>query len=114
MDGSPSGRDRDSRSFRCTMAGDGRPGPIEERIGRRLLRLVEAESDEGIELIGAGGVDWIGPDGSRLGQIDGHRAYRDLQERLERRLADPSDSGPREDLEEGLARLKHWSARILR
>ena len=46
MDASTIERVRASRLFRCTMTGDGRPGPIEERIGRRLVRLVQPESDD--------------------------------------------------------------------
>lgn len=107
-------RVRTSRLFRCTVAGDGRPGPIEERIGRRLVRLVPPESDEGLALIDDGRIDWIGPDGNRLGRIDSRQAYRRLRERLEHRLSESSAPGPREDLEEGLTRLQSWSARILR
>ena len=33
-------------TFRGTLSGDGRPGPIEERLGRRLIRLIDPESDE--------------------------------------------------------------------
>ena len=55
--------------FRGTLSGDGRPGPIEERIGRRLVRLVDPESREGMRLLEEGDVDLVGPDGEQLGRV---------------------------------------------
>ena len=98
------------RRFRCTMTGDGRPGPIEERIGRRLVGLVDAESDEGRDLLGAGSVEWIGPDGNALGLLNADQAYARMLERLDRRMRDLD----RQDLVDGRARLRAWSERILR
>ncbi len=96
---------RRSGTLRATLAGDGRPGPIEERIGRRLVRLVDPESDEGVELLGSGAVDIIGPEGERFGRIPAHEAWRRLRERLERRLRDPSAAIEGDALREGLSRL---------
>ncbi len=73
-------------TYRGTLLGDGRPGPIEQRIGRRLVRLIDPESDEGLDLLDAGRVDLIGPDGDALGRLTTGEAYRLLLERLERRL----------------------------
>ena len=36
-----------SRRFRVALTGDGCPGPIEERIGRRLVRLFALAADAG-------------------------------------------------------------------
>jgi len=52
-----------ARRFCGTLVGDGRPGPIEERIGRRLVRLVDPLSDEGVRLLAGGEVELVGPDG---------------------------------------------------
>ena len=49
--------------------GDGRLGPIEERIGRRLIRLVDPQSEEGRALLDSGAVDLLGPEGERFGRI---------------------------------------------
>jgi hypothetical protein len=98
--------------FRGTLAGDGRPGPIEERIGRRLVRLVDPQSPEGLRLLVEGSVDLVGPEGDLLGQISLHEAYARLLERLERRLADDVDHKSRGDLEEGRTRLLAWSRRF--
>jgi hypothetical protein len=96
--------------LRATLAGDGRPGPIEERIGRRLVRLVDPSSEEGFRLLRSGLVELIGPEGDALGRILPEEASRILRERLERRLADPdADAGA---LRDGLSRLAAWSERL--
>ena len=102
QDTSPTGR---AGSLSATVAGDGRPGPIEERIGRRLVRLVDPDSDEGAELLGSGTVEIIGPEGERFGRIPAHEACRLLRERLERRLRDPEAVVEGDALREGLSRL---------
>jgi len=101
-----------SRLLRATLRSDGRAGPIEERIGRRLIRLVDPQSDEGIELLRSGNVDLVGPDGEHLGCIGPAEACQRLLERLERRLEDPEIEGERDALQEGLERLRAWSERI--
>ena len=72
-------------TFRGTLSGDGRPGPIEERLGRRLIRLINPESDEGVRLLSEGRVDLLGPDGTRLGTVRAADALRRLRQRLEQR-----------------------------
>jgi hypothetical protein len=96
--------------LRATLSGDGRPGPIEERIGRRLVRLVDPASDEGLALLRAGCVELIGPEGDLLGCLRPEEASRLLRERLERRLADPEADATA--LREGLTRLAAWSERL--
>ena len=96
--------------LRTTLSGDGCPGPIEERIGRRLVRLVDPASDEGIGLLRSGAVEWIGPEGDALGRLRPEEAECILRERLERRLGDP-DADPHA-LRDGLARLAGWSERL--
>jgi hypothetical protein len=94
------------------LFGDGRPGPIEERMGRRLIRLVDPESEEGLDLLRSGRVDLVGPDGEHFGQMHPAEACRRLRHRLERRLADPDAQEDAEALREGLDRLEAWSERI--
>ncbi len=79
---------------RAILLGDGTAGPIEVRLGRRLMRLVPPDSREGRRLLGEGRVDLIGPDGERLGRIPIEEARRRLRERLERLLECPR-TGPR-------------------
>jgi len=73
--------------FRATVSGPGAPGPIEERIGRRLVRLVEPDSEEGRRLLHERAVDLIGPGGKSLGRIGIEEAYARLERRLASRLA---------------------------
>jgi hypothetical protein len=96
--------------LRATLSGDGRPGPIEERIGRRLVRLVDPASDEGLELLRSGAVEMIGPEGDPLGCLRPEEAARILRDRLERRLADPDADA--HAVRDGLARLAGWSERL--
>ena len=73
-------------TFRATISGTGRPGPIEERVGRRLIRVVDPGSREGALLARSGTVTWVGPEGDALGRLDLASVRRLLHERLERRL----------------------------
>jgi hypothetical protein len=102
--------------FRGTLSGDGTPGPIEERFGRRLLRLIDPESDEGLSLLDEGAVDLVGPDGEHLGQLTPREAYDKLLRRLERRLdrclQDPEQQARREGLRNGLTQVRAWSERM--
>lgn len=77
-------------TFRATISGTGRPGPIEERVGRRLIRVVDPESREGALLARSGNVTWVGPEGQALGRLDLPSVRRLLHERLERRLGAPA------------------------
>lgn len=92
--------------YRGTLTGDGSPGPIEERLGRRLLRLVDPFSAEGACLLESGRVDLTGPDGERLGCVAPDSAHRLLLERLEQRLARDHASPERPELVDGIGRLK--------
>jgi hypothetical protein len=100
--------------FRMTLTGDGRPGPIEERIGRRLVRLVEPESEEGLSLLAARCVRFIGPGGTPLGYVHPSEAIEYLREALEERL-EQAEGGGSDDcpaFREGLDRLENWSRKI--
>lgn len=98
--------------YRAMISGDGLPGPIEQRIGRRLIRLVRPESVEGRNLLSGGKVELVGPEGRALGRISLQQATEMLLRRLERRLADPDCDGERESLREGLERLRRRASRI--
>lgn len=104
------------RSLRGTLAGDGRPGPIEERIGRRLVRLVDPISREGKRLLGAGEVELVGPGGEVFGRVAPVVAYQKLRDRLERLILDPAGGLPDPETEdayrETLDRLRVWSQRL--
>jgi len=108
-----SDRARPSHRFRGTLSGDGRPGPIEERIGRRLVRLVDPLSAEGVRLLSGGSVHLVGPEGDSLGRIRLDDAYRRLLDRVQRRLDEEIDAARRNDLEEGRDRLLARSKRLI-
>jgi hypothetical protein len=98
--------------LRATMSGDGRLGPIEERIGRRLIRLVDPHSEEGHRLLTSGAVDLLGPEGEHFGRVHPAQACRLLRKRLEERLAASENEDAREALREGLRRLQAWTERV--
>ncbi len=96
-------------AFRATVSGDGSPGPIEERIGRRLVRLVDPGSEEGERLLSSGLVELVGPGGEKLGRIRMEEAWRRLIRRLEEQL-ESRDALDEELLREGLDRLRSHAA----
>jgi hypothetical protein len=102
------------RSHRATLAGDGHPGPVEERIGRRLLRLLDPLSAEALALGAAGRIQWIGPEGAPLGRVPAGAACAELKLRLERALAaaEAAPAAERAALTYGLARLQGWSEQL--
>lgn len=83
----------EGQRLRAILLGDGTAGPIEVRLGRRLVRLLSPESEQGRALLDAGRVDLVGPDGERLGPISIQEARRHLRERLERALQSPEREG---------------------
>lgn len=95
-----------SPALRATIAGDGTPGPIEERMGRRLLRLVDPSSEEGERLLRSGLVDLVGPDGEKLGRIGIEEARLRLAARLEEWLLEAQESVEQELVRESLERLR--------
>jgi len=99
-------------TFRGTLSGDGRPGPIEERLGRRLIRLINPESDEGVRLLSEGRVDLLGPDGTRLGMLRAADALRRLRQRLEQRVHGEITPYERDIASQGIDRLDGWKRRL--
>ncbi len=97
--------------YRVLLSGTGPCGPIEERIGRRRVRLVEADSVEGRRLLESGKVDFVGPDGESFGPIGLDGACTRLRKRLEARLGTASTPRDRDALRDGLRRVDLWSRR---
>ena len=95
--------------LRATVSGDGSPGPIEERIGRKLVRLMDPGSEEGERLLQSGLVELVGPGGEKLGRIRMEEAWRRLICRLEEQL-ESSDTPDEELVREGLDRLRSLAA----
>lgn len=93
-------------TFRATITGVGRLGPIEERLGWRLVRIVAPESKEGQTLVRTRQVTFIGPEGTTLGQVDMPQARRLLALRLKSVLTGPRGAEGAEALRDGLARLR--------
>jgi hypothetical protein len=98
--------------LRATLLGDGRLGPIEERIGRRLCRVVDPDSREGRRLLDNGEVDLVGPGGEHMGRLHLEEALDRLRARLESRLADPGFAPDEVAIRESLARLEERVARM--
>jgi hypothetical protein len=93
-------------TFRATITGVGRPGPIEERLGWRLVRILDPESKEGATLLRDRRVTFIGPEGTALGQLDLDQARRLLRLRLESVLAMVYGDEGAEAIRDGLVRLR--------
>jgi hypothetical protein len=98
-------------TFRATITGIGRPGPIEERLGRRLIRIVSPDSKEGVDLLRSGHVAFMGPEGEALGCQDLSEARRILRDRLRSRLAGQADSESADAARDGLLRLRRSATR---
>lgn len=99
-------------TFRATITGIGRPGPIEERLGRRLVRILDPESKEGAVLLNTCQVMWIGPRGKALGRVNLDQARRLLQSRLESLLAELGPDDAAEAVRDGLLRLRRTGPRV--
>jgi len=93
-------------TYRTTLTGVGAPGPIEERVGRRLVRLVDPDSREGLSLLRSGQVTFVGPEGAPLDCKRLDEAMALLRARLERLLAERDcDEARGVVLRDGLDRL---------
>ena len=105
---SPAGRG----TFRATISGVGLPGPIEERLGWRLVRIVDPASREGAMLLRDRQVTFIGPEGTALGRLDLGEARQLLRQRLEGVLAEILEGEGAEAVRDGLARLRRAGPRV--
>jgi len=99
-------------TFRATITGVGRPGPIEERLGWRLVRIVDPASREGSTLLRTRQVTFIGPEGTALGRLDLDQARRLLRLRLESVLAEVREYDGAEAIRDGLVRLRRAGPRV--
>lgn len=99
-------------TFRATISGVGRPGPIEERLGWRLVRIVDPGSKEGATLLRDRQVTFIGPEGTALGRVDLDQARRLLKLRLESVLAGLGGTDGAEAIRDGLVRLRRADPRV--
>ncbi len=98
-------------TYRATISGVGLPGPIEERVGCRLVRLVDPASREGQSLVRTRQVSFIGPEGITLGRVDLVQARRMLELRLRSVLSDSGAAECAEAIREGLHRLRRAAPR---
>jgi hypothetical protein len=99
-------------TFRATITGVGRPGPIEERLGCRLVRIVDPGSKEGASLLRERRVTVIGPEGTTLGRVSLDQARHLLRLRLEGVLAKLGTDDGAEAIRDGLLRLRRAGPRV--
>jgi hypothetical protein len=99
-------------TFRARISGVGLLGPIEERLGWRLVRIVDPGSKEGKTLVRTRQVTFIGPEGTALGRVDMHEARRLLEIRLRSALAELGRDEGAEALRDGLSRLRQPGPRV--
>lgn len=97
--------------YRAMLSRVGPCAPIEERIGRRLVRLVPPDTEDGMRLLQSGRVAFVGPEGEELGPILLEEALARLRERLEARLESASAEAERDAIRDGLDALDRWKGR---
>src|SRR5262245_20458242 len=76
------------KSYTAVIRSDGSVLPIEERLGRRLLRTLPPDSDEGRQLLRKDCVSLLRADGRPLAGLSIEDVYRRLRMETEVRLAE--------------------------
>lgn len=102
------------KHYSAVLCGDGSVLPIEERLGRRLLRTIEAPSTEGADLLRRGWVTLRTVDGKAIDRLPLSRVYARLKEELTERLAErPKDPSWCDHYRGILETVEQWEARLI-
>lgn len=102
------------KHYSAVLCGDGRILPIEERLGRRLLRTIEAPTPEGAELLRRGWVALRTLEGKALENLPLSRVYARLKEEVSERLAErPHDASWCSHYSGILETVRQWEERLL-
>jgi hypothetical protein len=82
------------KHYSATICGDGRILPIEERLGKRLMRTIECETSEARDLLRRGWVLLRTAEGKCLDGAPLDRVFARLREETEARLTERQDDEP--------------------
>jgi len=97
------------KHYSAVLCGDGSILPIEERLGRRLLRTIDPTCREGRDLLRRGWVALRTLDGKSIERTPVLRVYARLREEAEARLAErPEDAPWCQHYRSMLASIERW------
>jgi hypothetical protein len=97
------------KNYSAVIRSDGAMLPIEERLGRRLLRSLQPESLEARRLLHDGAVAFVMPDGTALSGLPIAAVYERLAaETAAHRPVSHGTPGARRASRETLAAIQRW------
>jgi len=103
------------RTYSAMIRSDGSLLPIEERLGRRLLRTLAPDSLKGRELLRKDCVKLVTDDGRPLAGLSIEDVYARLRARVTVRLAvNPRDPDRRRHCKDTLATIERWRRALSR
>lgn len=102
------------KQYSAVLCGDGSIMPIEERLGRRLLRRIEPDSAEGRDLLARGWVSLRNIEGRSLPSDSLSRLYARLREEARTRLSErPADPVWCRHYDNVLETIDRWESALL-
>ena len=97
------------KTYSAVIRSDGSVLPIEERLGRRLLRTLPPDSAEGRQLLRRDCVTLLTADGRHLAGLSIEDVYERLREETASRLSEhPSDPEWRRRCRDTLVTIERW------
>jgi|SRR5262245_18852793 len=97
------------KTYSAVIRSDGSVLPIEERLGRRLLRTLPPDSPEGRHLLRRNCVSLLTADGRHLGGMSIEDVYDHLRAETAMRLAEkPRDPDWRRRCKDTLVTIERW------
>ncbi len=102
------------KRYTAILCGDGKILPIEERLGKRLLRTIDCASGEGRDLLRRGWVFLRTSEGKCLDGTPLQHVYTRLREEAESRMAErPDDAGWQRHWLTQLTSIRTWEIDLL-
>jgi hypothetical protein len=103
------------RTYSAVIRSDGSVLPIEERLGRRLLRTLPPDSTEGRQLLRRDCVSLLTADGRSLAGLSTGEVYDRLRAMTAQRLAEnPRDPDWRRRCKDTLLTIDRWRKALAR
>ena len=103
------------KTYSAVIRADGSLLPIEERLGRRLLRTLPADSSEGRQLLRKDCVTLLTSDGRHLPGLTIEDIYERLRAETATRLAErPGNAEWRRQCEDTLVSIERWHRTVAR
>ena len=103
------------KRYCSVLCGDGSVLPIEERLGRRLMRTIDPASAEGRDLLRRGWVSLRTPEGRNIEGRPLPEVYARLRDEVEARLAErPDDESWRLHFDSLRQTIERWQQLLLK